>query len=434
MVDRAIKSIALIGSEVCQCIAVDSPDRLYLTDHCIVTHNTVTALVAAKAYQKILGIPVLVVCPASLQENWRREAEMVEIAIEVFSWSKIPAALNTTEYVVIADEAHYAMNPKSQRTKSFQALAKNDNCKASFLLTGTPMPNGRPINLFSLLSATNHELAQDKRSYETYFCAAKRTAFCPWDVTGAAHLDELHLKTKNVMLRRTKEECLDLPELSRSMRLADVTGDSLKEWKQAYKDAQIEYEENRGMGNGEALVLMGRLRKAASKAKIESAIELAEEVLQQGQSVIVFTDFLETAKALSQVLGGEMLTGETPVADRQGMVDRFQGGVSRVFVSTSGAGGVGITLTRSQTVIMVDRPWRPGDAEQCEARAHRISQKSAVTSIWLQWSEIDFKVDEILEQKQERIDLVLQGKRKTLRGIKSPMDAAKELLQSVLKR
>jgi SNF2 family DNA or RNA helicase len=300
-------------------------------------------------------------------------------------------------------------------------------------LTGTPIKNGRPINLFPLLKATNHELAKNKRDFESYFCAAKVTRFCPWDVSGAAHLDELHARTKNVMFRRTKAQCLDLPEKTRMMRSAEVTGDALKTWKQSFLDAQLEYEQNQGMGKGEALVLLGKLRKAASVAKIETAIEMATDILEEGQQVVIFTEFLDTAKELNKHLGGELLIGETAVGDRQNLVDRFQSGQSKVFISTSRAGGVGITLTAAQTVIMVDRPWTSGDAMQCEDRCHRIGQKNSVSVYWLQWHEIDQKIDSILEQKQERIELILEGKRKTLRGIGSPADIAQELCEDILK-
>ena len=61
---------------------------------------------------------------------------------------------------------------------------------------------------------------------------------------------------------------------------------------------------------------------------------------------------------------GELLTGEVVAKKRQAMVDRFQSGLSPLFVCTYGAGGVGITLTAACTVILVDRPWTPGDVSQ----------------------------------------------------------------------
>ena len=197
--------------------------------------KTLCSLMVAKAYYQVFQIPVFVICPASLKENWFREAEMVGVPIEVFSWAKMPKPLEISQYFLISDEAHYAQaGSKSARGKAFIELSTHENCKGSLALTGTPIKNGRPINLFPLLKATNHELAKNKRDFESYFCAAKVTRFCPWDVSGAAHLDELHARTKNVMFRRTKAQCLDLPEKTRMMRAAEVTGDALKTWKQSF--------------------------------------------------------------------------------------------------------------------------------------------------------------------------------------------------------
>jgi SNF2 family DNA or RNA helicase len=76
---------------------------------------------------------------------------------------------------------------------------------------------------------------------------------------------------------------------------------------------------------------------------------------------------------------------------------------------------VGITLTKAQTVLLVDRPWTPGDCYQAEDRCHRIGQTSRVLAVWLQWDDVDRAVDQLLDEKSDRIDTVLHGRRVTLR-------------------
>lgn len=100
-----------------------------------------------------------------------------------------------------------------------------------------------------------------------------------------------------------------------------------------------------------------------------------------------------------------------------------------MFIGTIKAGGVGITLTAASNVILVDRPWTPGDTEQAEDRCHRIGQNNTVNTFWVQLGLIDEAIDRLLESKQQRIELVLKGKRKTLRGLTSPAELAKELLE-----
>jgi SNF2 family DNA or RNA helicase len=128
--------------------------------------------------------------------------------------------------------------------------------------------------------------------------------------------------------------------------------------------------------------LMGALttlRYAGASARVDASVEIAMQVLQNEPAIVIFTSFVKVAKAIHQKLAkkgwtGEILTGETPAIKRQAMVDNFQTGVSPVFVCTTGAGGVGLTLTAARTLILVDRPWTPGDVFQAEDRVRRYGQ------------------------------------------------------------
>lgn len=134
--------------------------------------------------------------------------------------------------------------------------------------------------------------------------------------------------------------------------------------------------------------------------KVDAIVGLAVDILSEESSIVIFTTFVAVAKLIHEKLderqwAGELLTGETVPKKRQAMVDRFQAGLSPVFVCTYGAGGVGLTLTGKScfyafrfaphhytcsshafafctvaacTVILVDRPWTPGDVNQAEDR------------------------------------------------------------------
>ncbi len=398
--------------------------------------KTLSALIAARAMQRTLDCPVFVVAPVSVKENWFREAERAEVKIECFSWAKIPKPLEAAKYVLICDESHYSQNLKSQRTKKMLELAHHENCLASWLLTGTPIKNGRPVNLYPLLLAVNHPLADDKWAYERHYCNAGHKYIgkkSVWDNTGASHLDELAKKTEDVILRRTKHECLtELPAKTRLFKEAELESNAAKQYQEAIRSLVDDFRRRAKLGevdeDAEALVTLNILRKVGSEFKVEAAKNLASELLEQNQQVVIFTEFVESAKALAQGLSGLLLTGETKPIERQLLIDQFQHGDNKVFVGTIKAGGVGLTLTAASNVILVDRPWTPGDAEQAEDRCHRLGQQSAVFATWLQLGHIDRAIDDLLLQKQQRIELVLKGKRKTLKGINSPKDLAKELL------
>lgn len=386
--------------------------------------KTRQALVTAK----VLGHRVVVLAPAGLRINWLREAETVGVRIEVYSWAKVPEPIPGA-FTLIADEAHYAQNLKAARTKRFLALAAT--AAACFALTGTPIKNGRPAGIFPLLVATKHPLAKDRKRFEVRYCAAGPTRFSQWDVTGAAHLEELHEMLAPGLLRRLKSECLDLPAKTRVLRKADLSTASATLYAETLRSMQAEYRERKAKGEiaeADALVLMNHLRHAASLAKVESAQELAEEVIEQGGQVVLFTAFLDSADQLATALRAGRITGAEDSATRQMYVDRFQAGQLKALVCTLGAGNVGITLTAAQTVILVDRPWTPGDAIQAEDRLHRIGQKGNVLAVWLQANGADDAVDQLLAQKQERIELVLAGKPLPLFPERTIGDVAKEVL------
>jgi hypothetical protein len=433
-----------------------------LSDH-MGLGKSLTALVAARAMQRTHdNCPVFVIAPVSVMDNWVREAERAEVKIECFSWAKVPKPLETKRYVLICDEAHYAQNIASARTKKMLELAHHENCLTAWLLTGTPIKNGKPVNLYPLLFAVNHPLANDKYDYEQRYCDAyhknvgRKTV---WDNTGASHLDELSQKTEDVILRRTKQQCLkELPDKTRLFEKVELESKQLDEYQDTVRLLVEDYRwrsqckkfkynlpilfkcssfklwlswvlaYNPVDGDAEALATLNILRKVGSEFKVNAAIATAQELLEQGEQVVIFTEFVESAKAIATELDGLLLTGETKPTQRQILIDQFQSGDKKVFVGTIKAGGVGITLTSASNMIMVDRPWTPGDAEQAEDRCHRLGQQNAVFATWLQLGHVDQAIDDLLIQKQQRIELVLKGKRKTLQGINSPKDLAKELL------
>jgi SNF2 family DNA or RNA helicase len=397
--------------------------------------KTLTALSAAKALQKKHNCPVLVVCPVSLIDNWHKEAAIAGVKIECFSWAKVPSPLEAN-YVLIADEAHYAQNESSSRTKKLLSLTSAPQCLAAWLLSGTPMKNGRPVNLFPLLKAIAHPLTQNRWDYMKRFCNAYEKSIgkgkSVWDFSGSSYLQELSQKTEDAILRRTKKECLtELPSKTRIIKSVDLESANDKAYRAEIERLVLDYRDRAKRGevdpDSEALVTLNILRKVGSEAKAPAVIEFAQDILEQGDQVVIFTDFVESAKAIHKALGGELLTGQSK--DRQAMVDRFQSGESKVFVGTIKAGGVGITLTAASQVILCDRPWTPGDCYQAEDRVHRLGQESPCFAYWLRLGEIDAAIDNLIHEKSERIELMLKGKRKTLRGVSSPKELAKELLE-----
>ena len=96
------------------------------------------------------------------------------------------------------------------------------------------------------------------------------------------------------------------------------------------------------------------------------------------------------------------------------IVDHFQAGSIQVLVCTFGVGSVGLTLTRSHRVVLMDRPWTPGDVMQAEDRICRIGQKHAeIVSYWVTTFDYDDKLDNLLESKESNSHMVLSLKKKS---------------------
>jgi hypothetical protein len=164
---RAIVAVDYVGRKEARCIAVDSADHLYVTDDYILTHNTKASLIAAQAYD----LPIWVIAPAGTIINWQREAAAAGVEITLYSWAKLPEPPQDLDYVLITDEAHYSQGAESTiRGQGFLNLAAQ--ARAVFLLTGTPIKNSLPINLWPLLVATKHPLAADRSAYEKQYCGA----------------------------------------------------------------------------------------------------------------------------------------------------------------------------------------------------------------------------------------------------------------------
>ncbi len=470
--------------------------------------KTIIGCVWAKAFLRtFVGIKIFVIAPVSLHEDWRRTAgsatglkvdsgkkkkkkvvakkkeepsseeyfatgkkrkskkkkeeadtlqEDEEPDMYIYSWNSVSAykeVINdcTEGYVVICDEAHNMQSMASQRTKDALKLmqssqrTKTERCRGALLLSGTPMKNGRPSNLFPLLQAVRHPFGDHQMRYEAYFCDGQQRMMNGkevWLATGASNLRELNAHTASHIFRMTKEECMskELPPRKREFRTVPVGPLQQQRYIQALKDLAKAYtasKEQCGGDSEDTLTPFNRLRQVSSFAKVDAAVSIANSILNEESSIVLFTHFVDIAKQIHQKLegmdwAGELLTGETPTKKRQLMVDNFQSGLSPVFVCTYGAGGVGLTLTAACTVILVDRPWTPGDVNQAEDRVRRIGQKRPVRSIWIRAFDIDEKIDELLDHKDVTSNTVVDGKASTGQSRSAPKVKISELIKNVI--
>jgi len=398
--------------------------------------KTLAALAAARAMARLADCRIVVVAPSGLHDHWRTEGLALGLRLELHSWARLPAALPLAGTVLIADEAHFAQNLHTRRSQGLLRLARHPRLRAIWLLTGTPMKNGRPVQLFPLLAAIGHPLVQDQRRYEELFCQGhwrERGGRRLWQARGASNLAELQRLIRPLVLHRRKRDCLDLPPKRRLVHPVVLDASQGRGFEHHLERKVLDYRRRAARGevrrDAEVLAVFTALRQISSSYKLPAAEHLVRPLLAEGQAVVVFTAFLASAQLLLERLGGgSLLTGAVPVAERQRLVDRFQAGASDLLVATYGTGGLGFTLHRARHVVLLERPWTPGDAEQAEDRCHRIGMADGLTSHWLQLGVADQLVDSLIASKAERIALALHRGEQLVRRRSLPA-MVRELLQ-----
>lgn len=365
--------------------------------------------------QQLRSGRVLTVCPASLKINWYREwvrfggleptiwhgqkrigdldAQVHIINYDIFS--KFREDLEQLDFdILLIDEAHYLKNKDSLRTQSiFGGYHKKNRTRLkpfsvpyAVLLTGTPVMN-RPAELFPLL----HYIAPDR--FSDWFSYANRYgAWAPMNFEGRPskpqNLDELHERTKDIVIRRKKADVLkDLPPKLVSDVFVELTTDQRKAYRQALMEVAEEWKEAAKEKKKPTLNELQILTSFLNEVKLDKVRELVGELQNEDdvRSVLVFCTRLGPLKTLRQEYGDRAIyiDGSMTPEDRQREVDRFQRGDATIALLSLRAAGVGLTLTKADTVIFIDQDFVPANHQQAEDRAHRIGQVNPVQIYYL---------------------------------------------------
>ena len=428
--------------------------RFILADDMGLGKTTCTIIAALETGSK----KILIICPASLKINWQREIEnysdrpvyisegkkfSTESDFVIVNYDILKNFHNTTDKnkslldqsnfdLVILDEAHMISNPQAQRTKIINNFVKN--IKRVWLLTGTPMTS-RPMNYYNLLNIIESPVAQNWMAYAIRYCqgyqfmAGRRKV---WNVTGASNLEELRDRTSKQILRRLKEDVLDLPDKI-------ISPVYLRLKSKEYEELMGEYYnwfDNKKDESSSLTVQFSKLmkvRKVISNEKTKQTIEFAENIIEQGKKVIIFTNFTDTLQTIYQHFGKQAvyLDGSCSKPHRQHAVDEFQDNEKiRVFVGNLKAAGVGLTLTAAEVVIMNDLSFVPAEHAQAEDRAYRYGQKSNVLVYYpLYENTIEGAIYDILNRKKKIIRTVMGDENPENSG-----DVVEEILDIINKK
>jgi SWI/SNF-related matrix-associated actin-dependent regulator 1 of chromatin subfamily A len=423
--------------------------KFILADDMGLGKTTSTIIAALESNSK----KVLIICPATLKINWKREienysdksiyiaesknfsteADFVIINYDIIKNFHDPKKKNESQVLasnfdlVIIDEAHYIKNGTAQRTKLINDIVKNT--ERLWLLTGTPMTS-RPIDYFNLLSIIDSPVAKNWMAYAIRYCSGYQFNVGGrkiWNVTGASNLEELRDRTLGLTLRRLKENVLDLPDKI-------ITPVYLRLKSKLYENVMGEYYDwyDKNPDESKSLTVqfskLTKIRQIIADEKIEQTIELAENILEQDKKVIIFCNFTDSLNKIAEHFGkaAVKLDGSMSKPNRQNSVDQFQDNPKiKVFVGNIKAAGVGITLTAAEAVIMNDLSFLPSDHAQAEDRAYRYGQKNNVLVYYpIFENTIEGIIYDILNNKKQVIATVMGDNQ-------HPADAAEEILQRI---
>jgi SWI/SNF-related matrix-associated actin-dependent regulator 1 of chromatin subfamily A len=396
---------------------------------------------------------ILIICPATLKINWKREIENYSDRSIFIAESKNFSTehdfvianydiiknfhdpknkeesliLNSKFDLVIVDEAHYIKNATAQRTKLINDLVKNT--ERLWLLTGTPMTS-RPMDYFNLLSLVDSPVSKNWMAYAIRYCAGYQFKVGNrkvWNITGASNLEELRERTSGTILRRLKENVLDLPDKI-------ITPVYLKLKSKAYEDVMGEYYDwyDKNPEESKSLTVqfskLTKVRQIIADEKIHQTIEIAENIIEQGKKVIIFCNFTDSLNKILEHFGkiAVKLDGSMSQHERQYSVDQFQENEKiKVFVGNIKAAGTGITLTAGEAAIFNDLSFLPSDHAQAEDRSYRYGQKNNVLVYYpIFENSIEGIIYDILNNKKQVIETVMGDK-------VNKADAAEEILKRI---
>jgi SWI/SNF-related matrix-associated actin-dependent regulator 1 of chromatin subfamily A len=423
--------------------------KFILADDMGLGKTTSTIIAALESGSK----KVLIICPATLKINWKREienysdksiyiaesknfsteADFVIINYDIIKNFHDPKKKDDSQVLaanfdlVIVDEAHYIKNATAQRTKLINDIVKKT--ERLWLLTGTPMTS-RPIDYFNLLSIIDSPVAKNWMAYAIRYCSGYQFKVGNrkvWNVTGASNLEELRDRTVGLTLRRLKENVLDLPDKI-------ITPVYLRLKSKEYENVMGEYYDwyDKNPEESKSLTVqftkLTKVRQIIADEKIKQTIELAENILEQDKKVIIFCNFTDSLNKITEHFGktAVKLDGSMSKPERQNSVDQFQDNPKvKVFVGNIKAAGVGITLTAAEAVIMNDLSFLPSDHAQAEDRAYRYGQKNNVLVYYpIFENTIEGIIYDILNNKKQVIATVMGDNQ-------HPADMAEEILQRI---
>ena len=418
--------------------------------------------------------PTLLIAPTSVVGNWRRELHTFaphlrvaihhggerpqdakpfkalcrdhDVIITSFTLARKDAKLlgGVTWHRLVLDEAQNIKNPKAAQTKAILKL----NASHRLALTGTPVEN-RLMDLWSIFNFLNPGYLGTQTQFRKQFELPIQKENSP---TRAATLKKL---VEPFILRRVKTDqsiIKDLPDKVEQKLFCNLTQEQASLYEAVLKDVAEQLETTDGIQRkGLMLATLTKLKQicnhprqflqddsaftAERSHKLSRLLDMLDEVVAEGESALVFSQFREIGDALEYHLrhichyNTYAIHGGTSRTKREQMIAEFQDPDTdpAIFVLSLKAAGVGITLTKANHVFHFDRWWNPAVEDQATDRAFRIGQKKNVfVHKFVAMGTLEERIDQMIEDKKKLAGAIVGADESWLTELDN--DAFKQLI------
>lgn len=403
--------------------------------------KTIQALALLVSRKDTMKAPALVVCPASLVENWRREALKFIPSFRTISLTEVDRQrywdnsenydLMIISYAVarrdapmikkiqfsylILDEAQHIKNHATINAKS----CKEIRAEHRLVLTGTPLENSIE-DLWSIFDFLNPKLLGPFNAFRKYYANIS---------TDKELRNDLTARIAPFIKRRTKAlVCAELPPKHERTLFCEMESAQRELYEQYYQSGREKIKNilpGDKRGSMEILTILLRLRQICCapellpdgvvqpSAKLELLKELVLQNIDSGHKMLLFSQFTSLLAIIRRWLDEEKISYEYldgSTRNRQECVDNFNNSPEiPLFLLSLKAGGTGLNLTSADTVIIYDPWWNPAVEAQATDRTHRIGQTRSVESIKLVVKDsIEEKILEMQARKQIVFDQLIE--------------------------
>ena len=333
--------------------------------------------------------------------------------------------------MVVLDEIHRNCSSSSTQGQQVLRVKKNSKMPVEWIpMTGTPITS-QPTDVFLPLRLTDVHQSNAFSTWKNTFCIFG--GFGDKEIIAYKNIPLLKQMLEPNMLRRLKKDILDLPPKIRHTEFVENTPYQSKLYKKLEEEMIEDKEEILSSMN--PLVRFLKLRQvngspeliddsisvdddnyASKNAKLGRLVELIDDIVANGEKVVVFSNWVEPLRTLYKFISKKYktccYTGTMAQDVRQKHKDAFINNPSySVMLGTVGALGVSHTLTVARNIIFYDEPWNPSDIEQCEDRCHRPGTTQSVNIYTIITRDtVDEKVHDIISRKEGIANYIVDGK------------------------